>query len=223
VTKHRFSTPPGANGLAIFGAGASAREVAWLARECWGDDLQLTFVVDTVDPVDGPTNGISLMRLADFARKFPDTPVVVAVGDPALRENCVKKCMAAGLAFASLVHPRVEASQWISIGIGTIVCAGSILTTNVTIGRHVHINVGCTISHDANFGDFVTLSPGVHISGWVNLGRCAFLGTGAVVINGSSKRPISIGENGVIGAGACVIRDVAPNTTVVGVPAVRRL
>ena len=221
---HRLCTPrPGVNRLAIFGAGASGREVAWLARECWGDDLALTFLVDRRDLVGAPRNDIPIMRLADFATDFADTPVAVAIGDPVLREECVQKCTVAGLGFATLIHPRVEASQWVSLGTGTIVCAGAILTTNITIGVHVHINVGCTISHDANLADFVTLSPGVHISGWVNIGRRAFLGTGAAVVNGSSDRPIVIGDDAVIGAGACVIQDVAAGTTVVGVPATRRL
>jgi sugar O-acyltransferase (sialic acid O-acetyltransferase NeuD family) len=211
------------NRLAIFGAGASGREVSWLARECWGDDLSLTFLVDRHDLVGAPQNGIPVMHLADFANNFADTPVVVAIGDPVLREECVRKCMVAGLGFATLVHPRVEASRWVSLGTGTIVCAGAILTTNITIGAHVHINVGCTVSHDAKLADFATLSPGVHISGWVNVGSRAFLGTGAVVVNGSRERPIIIGDNAVIGAGACVIRDVAPGTTVVGVPATRNL
>lgn len=223
VSKLVSTAPPVANGLAIFGAGASGREVAWLARECWGDDLPLTFLVDKLDLVGAAQNGIPVVHLSDFAKMPLDTPVVVAIGDPALRERSVRKCVAAGLAFVSLVHPRVEASRWISIGSGALVCAGTVLTTNITIGPHVHINVGCTVSHDANLAEFVTLSPGVHISGWVNIGRRAFLGTGAVVINGSSERPISIGENAVIGAGACVIEDVAPGATVVGVPATRTL
>ena len=223
MTTRQSSAPSGAKRLAIFGAGASGREVAWLARECMGADLQLTFIVDRAELAGDARNGIPVMHLKDFAERFLDTPVVVAIGDPSLREDCVGKCKAAGLASVSLVHPRVEMSQWISVGTGSIICAGAILTTNVTIGSHVHINVGCTVSHDANLGDFVTLSPGVHISGWVTLGRRAFLGTGAVVINGSSSRPITIGENAVVGAGACVIRDVAPSTTVVGVPATRTL
>jgi len=218
VTKKLITRHPGENGLAIFGAGASAREVAWLARECWGDALPLTFLVDKPELVGSAPNGIPVVQLQDF-RKESNTPVVVAVGDPAAREQCVRKCVAAGLSFVSLVHPRAETSRWITIGEGTIVCAGAVLTTNITIGRHVHINVGCTVSHDADLADFVTLSPGVHLSGWVTVGRRVFLGTGAVVINGSSARPIRIGDDGIVGAGACVVGDVAPGTTVVGVPA----
>lgn len=218
VTNKLDTRRAGENSLAIFGAGASAREVAWLARECWGEDLRLTFLVDKPELVGSAPNGIPVVHLEDF-RNDMNTRVVVAVGDPAAREQCVRKCVAAGFSFASLVHPRAEASKWVTVGEGTIVCAGAVLTTNVTIGRHVHINVGCTVSHDANLADFVTLSPGVHLSGWVTVGRRAFLGTGAAVINGSSTRPIRIGEDALVGGGACVIGDVASGVTVVGVPA----
>jgi acetyltransferase-like isoleucine patch superfamily enzyme len=40
------------------------------------------------------------------------------------------------------------------------------------------------------------------------------IGTGAVILNG-----VHIGDRAKIGAGAVVTRDVAPDTTVVGIPA----
>jgi len=221
---HRIgAAQPAITSLGVFGAGASAREVAWLAHECFGPNLPLTFVVDRNDLVGTSQNGIPVMHLDAYANDFPNAPIVVAVGDPAQREECVRKCLDAGMGFASLIHPRVEASRSITLEEGTIVCAGVVLTTNITIGRHVHINIGCTVSHDAQLDDFVTLSPGVHVSGWVHIGRGAFLGTGAVVINGSKERRVVIGERAVIGAGACVVQDVHPRTTVVGVPATRTL
>src|SRR5438132_11200900 len=195
-----LSSPMPAEGrLAIFGAGGHAREIAWLAQECWGEKLALTLLIDVDAPSEGALNGIPVMQLRDYTERHPGSHVAVAIGDPILRERCVEKCSGAGLKFVSLVHPRVEASRWVTVGIGTIVFAGSVLTTNVTIGRHVHINVGCTVSHDADIGDFATLSPGAHLAGWVTLGRRVFLGTGAVVKNGAPGRPIIIGDDAVIG------------------------
>ncbi len=210
---------PCPDGLGIFGAGASAREIAWLAQERWGEDIKLTFVVDQPELAGRVVNGIHTMHLREFGEKLGKIPICVAVGDPAARETCAKACRSIGLGFATLVHPGVECSRWVTIGEGTIICAGSILTTNISVGRHVHVNIDCTISHDANIGDYTTLSPGVHIAGWVNLGRRVFLGTGAIVINGSADRPLTIGDDAIIGAGACVTRDVESATTVVGVPA----
>jgi acetyltransferase-like isoleucine patch superfamily enzyme len=88
------------------------------------------------------------------------------------------------------------------------------VTNHVSIGRHVHINLGCTIGHNAVIDNFVTLSPGVHISGDVKIGRYTFIGTGAVVLE-----KINVGYGCRVGAGAVVTKDVPNNTTVVGVPA----
>src|SRR5262249_16640349 len=63
------------------------------------------------------------------------------------------------------------------------------------------------------------LAPGVHVSGWVTIGARAYVGTGATIINGHRGAPLTIGDDAVIGAGACVTKSVEAGTTVVGVPA----
>jgi acetyltransferase-like isoleucine patch superfamily enzyme len=107
----------------------------------------------------------------------------------------------------------------VQISEGTVICAGCILTTNIRVGPHAQINLDCTIGHDVVLEEFATLAPGVHVSGWVHLGARAYVGTGAVILNGTADAPLVIGDDAVIGAGACVTRSVAPGTTVVGVPA----
>ena len=93
------------------------------------------------------------------------------------------------------------------------------MTTNIEIGAHAQINLACTIGHDVVAGDFLTLTPGVHISGSVRFGDRVYVGTGATFVNGTEDKPLIIGDDAVIGAGACVVKDVAAGTTVVGVPA----
>ena len=68
-------------------------------------------------------------------------------------------------------------------------------------------------------GDYTTLAPGVHISGRVHLGQRVYVGTGAVIINGTPDNPIVIDDDVTIGAGACVTKSVPAGQTVVGVPA----
>lgn len=46
------------------------------------------------------------------------------------------------------------------------------------------------------------------------MGKRCFIGAGAIILG-----PIRIGDDAKIGAGALVLKDVAPGTTVVGVPA----
>lgn len=215
------TTPVEGSIIGIFGAGGHGREMAWLARECWGDAVPLSFVVDQEGLAGTGRNGIPIVSLAEFTDRHPGAYMAIAIGDPADRERCVAKCRSRGLRPVSLVHPRVVRSPWVVAGEGCVVAAGAVLTTNIALGRHVHINVCCSVSHDAVIGDFSTLSPGVHLAGWVTMGRRVFIGTGAVVRNGAPGRPITIGDDAVIGAGACIVGDVHTGTTVAGVPAVR--
>ena len=209
--------------LLIFGAGGFGREVAWLAQQCWGEDTDIVFCVDQPRYVSAPVNGIPIRLLQEFAGGAGERPAyVVAVGDPEQRIRIAGLHESLGIPPATLVHPRVEASRWLEIGPGSILCAGVIATTNIVIGTHVHINLDCTIGHDVVIGDYATLSPGVHVSGNVTIGKRVFIGTGATIINGSATSPLSIGDGAVIAAGACVTRPVEPGALVAGVPAVRK-
>jgi sugar O-acyltransferase (sialic acid O-acetyltransferase NeuD family) len=217
-----FHAPvPGLRKLRIFGAGGFAREVAWLAEQAWGDRVELSFVVDRADFLGDAVNGIPVQLLSEL-RPDVDSRCVVAIGDPARRMVAADAFGAAGFVPTCLVHPRAEMSRWVEVGEGAIVCAGNIVTTNVVIGRHAHINLGCTIGHQASIGDFVTLSPGVHVSGNVTIERGAFIGTGAAIINGTPSSPLVIGEGAVVAAGACVTRSVDAGALVAGVPAIRK-
>lgn len=212
---------PGFTKLYVFGAGGYGREVAWLAEQAWGGQVAVELVVDKPEYVTTDINGLGVRLLAHI---IPDASArfVVAIGDPAARRRIAALCRAASLRETLIVHPRAELSRLVEIGEGTIICAGVIATTNIRIGQHVHVNLNCTIGHDAVIGDYATLSPGVHVSGHVHIGEGAFIGTGANIINGSADVPLVIGEGAVVAAGACVTKPVDAGALVAGVPAVRK-
>ncbi len=208
--------------IVIYGAGGFAREVAWLVESCCEGKQPYCvacFVDDDVQMQGKILNGLPVLDLATARVQYPGALAIVAVGSPTTRQLMAQKAAAIGFSFATLVHPRVERSQWIEVGQGTVICAGNILTTNITLGEHVQVNVDCTIGHNAILGDYTTLAPGVHVSGWVHFGRRVYVGTGAVIINGTKDRPLTIADDVVIGAGACVTKSVEAGLTVVGVPA----
>ncbi len=208
--------------IAIYGAGGFAREVAWLVQAC-NEGVEryqvVCFIDDDVGKHGTILNGIPIMGLERARQRFPEARVVGGVGSPQTRQLLMEKAARVGFEFDTIIHPRVERSAWIEIGAGTVICAGNILTTNIVLGRHVQINLDCTVGHDVIMGDYTTLAPGVHVSGCVHLGRRVYVGTGAVIINGTLEEPIRIGDDAVIGAGACVIGSVPAGVTVVGVPA----
>jgi len=92
-----------------------------------------------------------------------------------------------------------------------------------TIGRGLFIDhgMGVVIGETSILGDNITLYQGVTLGGTgkekgkrhPTLGNNVVVGTGAKILGN-----ITIGDNSYIGANAVVIKDVPPNSTVVGVP-----
>lgn len=207
--------------LHIFGAGGFGREVAWLAQQIYAGGVDITFVADQTQHMGPPIHGIEVKHLSQ-AVFAPDTYFVVAVGNPSPRRAIAEKMALAGHEPTTLIHPNVLTSPHVDIGAGTIICANSVITCDVKIGRHVHINLACTVGHDVEIGSYSTISPGVNISGNVHIGREVFIGTNACIINGSVDKPLVIGDGAVIAAGACVTRDVPAGAMAAGVPAERK-
>ncbi|NYG54693.1 acetyltransferase [Nocardioides perillae] len=139
---------------------------------------------------------------------------VIGVGCPRARRAVADRLRCGRHVPATLVHPAATIGSAVSIGEGTVICAGARLTTNIAVGRHVHVNPSATVGHDTTLGDFVSLNPASSISGDCVIGAGSLVGVGAVVLN-----QLRVGEDATVGASACVVRDVLDGATVKGVPA----
>ena len=205
--------------LYIIGAGGFGREVAWLVDRInsTGPVWRLQGFVDDDQRkhgrLEGRHPGVGGTEL--LAGLDEEAWAVCAVGSACTRRKVVERMQQCGrVRFATLVDPSVLLSPSATIGEGSIVCAGTILTVDVVVGKHVHINLDCTVGHDARISDYSTLYPGVHVSGCATVGQEAELGTGSQIIQG--KR---VGEGTILGAGSVVVRDLPEWCTAVGVPA----
>lgn len=141
----------------------------------------------------------------------PDSDVVIAIGDGAVREKIVNSFPADQR--YSILNFGKHYSKCL-IKEGAIICPGSILTNNTYIGRHVVINLNVTVGHDSIIEDYVTVSPGVNISGNVAIGKRCYIGTNAVI-----REKIGICDDVVIGAGAVVVKNITEPGVYVGNPA----
>ena len=205
--------------VVIFGAGGLGREMLQVLRDiaaAGGAAECVAFIVDPGLAAPEAVQGVPVHRDAvAMLRSDAALRVVVALGNPVAREAVAARLVAAvGARFAALLHPAAWLGATVALGEGSMMFGFSSATANVSIGRHVLINPGCTIAHDCVLEDFVTLAPSTALAGGVVVERGAKLGIGASV-----APRLRIGAGALVGAGAVVIRDVAAGTTVAGVPA----
>jgi sugar O-acyltransferase (sialic acid O-acetyltransferase NeuD family) len=209
---------PVATQVVIIGAGGFAREVLDVFDACNKDnqDYQvLGYIVESRYGIPGTlVNGKPILGDFDWFAQHPgDIFAICGVGAPAIRYRLIKRAMEYDVRFCNAIHPTAVLTPWITMGKGIVITAGCILTNQIQVGSHVHINLGCTIGHDAILEDFVTMAPGVHVSGKVRLSMGCYIGTGANIIE-----QVSIGEWAIVGAGSTVVKDIPANCTAVGIP-----
>lgn len=190
--------------IAVYGAGGLGKEIRGMVEDRSSEHSQLEFAGYIDD-------GIRAQPAADLS-SVDDIVVAVALSES--RRKIVEKLGTSSYPFSPLVHSSVQIRSSVTVGKGSILCAGVRLTVDISIGAFVIINLNATIGHDVKLGDFVSIMPGANISGKVTVGDGAFIGSGATILQG-----LSIGSGAVIGAGAVVTKNIPPGVTVVGVPA----
>ena len=182
---------------ALIGSGGFAREI----KQHMNCDLSFF-----VDDVYWKKNDSNILPLSDF--NPIEYEVLVAIGNPLDRYNMVNR-LPKETKYFSFIHPSVIIlDDNIKIGEGSIVCAGSILTTNIKIGKHTHINLQTTIGHDSIIGDFFTTAPGAKVSGNCKIGNRVYIGT-----NASIREKIIICDDVTIGLGSGVVKNILDSGT----------
>lgn len=153
--------------------------------------------------------------ISEFQSLPKDTRYCIGIGSGHIRRRVDESATKAGLTPLTLVHPDATIGPDVRLGAGTIICAGARLTDNIETGRHVHVNMNCTIGHDAVLGEYSSVWPQAAISGNVLLGPGVTVGASSCV-----NQELRVGAGAFVASGASVIRDVSAYTLVAGVPAV---
>ncbi|MCY1444825.1 GDP-perosamine N-acetyltransferase [compost metagenome] len=100
-----------------------------------------------------------------------------------------------------------------------ILCPFTTITSNAKIGKYFHANIYSYVAHDCEIGDFVTFAPSVKCNGNVVIEDHVYIGTGAIIKQGRSGKPLTIGTGAIVGMGAVVTKNVPAGAIVVGNPA----
>lgn len=206
--------------LVIFGASGLAREFhdvveainAWAVESGRGPVYEFLGFIDRDQSLAASVADRGAIIGDDSAAlALPrDTQYVVAIADPHIRQRIDVKMSEVGFEAARIIHPLASVGPRGNIfDPGVVICANASITTAVTLGRHVHVQLNVTVGHDVVAEDYVSLMPSCSISGNVVISESTTIGTGARLLQG-----LSIGANSFVGAGAVITRPVPENVTV---------
>ena len=205
----------------LVGIGGFGRTVMPILRENFDNknaSNQFVFVDNNLSK-DLITDSTAMLELNFLEKNAQEKFFNVAIADYKIRKKVVEKYLSNGCKPASIISKNSLILDRNSIGDGAILCGFTHLTSDTKIGNYFHCNIYSYVEHDCIIGDYVTFAPRVCCNGNVHINDYAYVGAGAVIKQGTSDKPLVIGEGAVIGMGAVVTRDVAPYEVVIGNPA----
>ncbi|WP_228244278.1 NeuD/PglB/VioB family sugar acetyltransferase [Porphyrobacter sp. GA68] len=204
--------------LWIVGAGGFAAEVLHSLRGQVPDEqdgaADLAFAADDASHrtfMGLPVHGLEQIQ--------PGDRFVIAIGSGSARERLHHLLARRGAIPFAVESPTAVVGRNMTIGQGSVLSDFTTLTGNSTIGTQFQCNIYSYVAHDCHIGDFVTFAPRVCCNGNVHIFDHAYIGTGAILRQGTQQKPLRIGQGAVVGMGAVVTKDVADGETVVGNPA----
>jgi sugar O-acyltransferase (sialic acid O-acetyltransferase NeuD family) len=137
-----------------------------------------------------------------------------AIGRNSIRRAISQRLETAGFYPATLIDPSAVVAESAMIAGGCYIAPLAFVGPQARLGKHVMVNVGVSIGHHSLTGDYTQFCPGARISGDVQIGDEAFIGSGAVVAPG-----VKLGARAVLSASSFANRDIADGAVGVGVPA----
>jgi sugar O-acyltransferase (sialic acid O-acetyltransferase NeuD family) len=203
--------------IVIYGTGGFAREVFQLLSDINEKEKVynfLGFIDDDLEKLGQYLYNYPILGNIEWLETNRDVLVTIGIGNTVSKRKIAARLDSKGIKSPILIHPSVIVGQNVEFGQGSIICALNVITVDIKFGQHVILNLDCTVGHDAVIQDFVTVSPGSHISGNVHIGEGVDIGTGSSLIQG-----VHVGSWSILGAGSVVSKNIPQDVTAVGIPA----
>lgn len=207
----------------IYGASGCGRSIMPLARE-WvlkqSVPLDRLVFIDDGPHVSTVVNGHQVLKYADFlALDASERRVSIAIANSVIREKIAIQLQHDQVLAWSIHASNCVIMDDVEVGEGALLSPFVTLTSNIRIGQHFQANLYSYVEHDCVIGDFVTFAPSVRCNGNIVIEDHAYIGTGAVIKQGTPEKPLVIGRGAIVGMGAVVTKSVPAGVTVVGNPA----
>lgn len=207
---------------AVYGASGCGRSLMPVARQQLqrqNINAEIYFIDDSLIE-EMTVNGHRALNYATFKNLKADRKtVLIAIANSQIREKIAKKLEQDAIELWTVQADNVVRMDDIEIALGAALSPFVTITSNIKIGKCFHANLYSYIEHDCVIGDYVTFAPGVKCNGNIHIEDHAYIGTGAVIKQGTPDQPLVIGKGAVVGMGAVVTKSVPAGVTVIGNPA----
>ncbi|MCR4436850.1 MAG: NeuD/PglB/VioB family sugar acetyltransferase [Clostridiales bacterium] len=203
--------------IILYGSGGMARQVAELIEDINAVEPRWN-ILGCIDDIKGngkeASNGYKILGTGEILKDLGGkTSVVLAMSDPAAKENIYERIKQYNLKFPVLIHPSARVARNAVVGEGSIIGIDCIVSSNVNIGRHVFLNIRTVVGHDAVISDFCSCLVNCIIAGSVWIKEGSLLGSNCVIME---KKVI--GRRAKIGMGSIVSFDVEDHNIVLSRP-----
>lgn len=203
--------------VVIIGAGGFGREVLqWLRDAAAAGSGQRVrgFVDDTNPDLSAFDLGVPLLGPIDTGVLGSEDRCILAIGDPAARLAIADRLEAAGVRFATVIHPSAVVAPTARLGAGVVVCPFGFIGPDAGVEAHALLNVRASVGHDARIGRATVLSPHSFVGGAAEVAQGAMLGASAMVMPHQQ-----VGEGARVAPGAVVYSAVPAGVLALGNPA----
>jgi len=202
--------------LIILGTGVHGKEMAEIvervnrAESTWNLLGHIAAAKRGIEP-GTELNGYPVLGTEEDLADYPDACFVPDNENQGLAASVPRERL------VSLIDPSVFVSRSAQIGVGCVLYPDCFVGFNALIGDFVFCLSGCTINHDDVVEDRAVMASRVTLAGIVHVEADCYLGQSCTI-----RQEVRVGRDSLIGMGSVVIRDVPPNSVMVGNPA-RRL